>query len=303
MRSRLARLAREPLVHFLLIGATLFLLWRLAGEAPPSSEGQIEVGEAEVESLIDSWSSVWQRPPSAAELRELVDEYVREEILFREAVALGLHRADPIIRRRLVQKMELLAEDVASIPDPSEADLTAFLERDPRRFEREARLSFAHVYLDPERRGGAVADAAADLLERLRSDPETSVASLGDPLALPRQVGLMRLSEIRRLFGGRFVDALTSLPVGVWSGPVESDLGVHLVRVGAREEARLPPFEEIRRAVESEWLADRQRRARDLRYEELRRGYDVEVVDLEALLARRGREGATSGEAGGGSGR
>lgn len=278
------RILREPLLHFLLLGAALFVVWKATGRSPEVGTARVEVSGAEVEALVESWRSVWQRPPTAAELDELVQEHVREEILYREALELGLHRGDPIIRRRLRQKMELIAEDAGGAGEPTAEELEAFFAEHPELFAREARLSFRHVYVDRERRGASAREDATALLERLRSDPSADLSELGDPLPLPAQVGLMRASEIRRLFGERFTGALEGLPTGRWSGPVESDLGLHLVGVDERIEMSVPPFDAVRGDVEREWLAARQRQARERYYERLRDGYEVVVPDLEPFL-------------------
>lgn len=300
MPSPLRRILREPLLHFLLLGAALFFVWRLAGPSPESGVERIVVAEAEVEALIESWKGVWQRPPTAAELEEVLEQHVREEILYREALELGLHRGDPIIRRRLRQKMELIAENVGGLGEPSEEELEAFFEEHPDLFTREARLSFRQVYLSRERRGAAIVEEARLLLERLRQRPEANVSELGDPLPLPAQVGLMRSSEIRRLFGEKFVTALEGLPSGRWSGPVESGLGIHLVRVDRRVDSALPEFEAVRGEVEREWLAARQRQARESYYQRLRAGYEVSLPDLESFLesASVDEHGATADGAG-----
>lgn len=287
------RILGEPLLHFLLLGGALFLIWKTTGRSPEVGAERIEVNAAEVEALIDGWASVWQRPPTAAELEELLEEHVREEILYREALELGLHRGDPIIRRRLRQKMELIAEDAGAAGEPTEEELEAFFAEHPDLFAREARLSFRHVFVDRERRGAAAPEEATALLQRLRSDPATNLSELGDPLPLPAQVGLMRVSEIRRLFGKRFTSALEELPTERWSGPVESDLGLHLVRLDERIEMSVPPFDTVRGDVEREWLAARQRRARERYYERLRDGYEVVLPDLEPFVDSRSGAGGT----------
>jgi parvulin-like peptidyl-prolyl isomerase len=198
---------------------------------------------------------------------------VTEEVLYREALALGLDRDDLVVRRRMRQKMEFLNDGLAE-RGPSEEELRAFLEENPERFLFPSRVSFRQVFIRPEE-DDAVEKHAARLLARLRTgaDPET----LGDPTLLPRSLRSATPREVAETFGARFAEALADTPEGVWSGPVESSFGAHLVRVSAREPGRLPALEEARGAVEREWAAERRAEARERFYDAVRGSYDVEV--------------------------
>jgi hypothetical protein len=267
------RLLREPLVHFLLGGALLFVLYGRIAEPQAERPDRIVVREEQVAMLAQSFERTWMRPPTEMELRGLVDDHVTEEVLYREALALGLDRDDLVVRRRMRQKMEFLNDDLAEL-EPTEEEMRAYLEANPERFRVPSRVSFAQLFLGPEV-GAAAADRAGGLLARLRAgeDPE----GLGAPSLLPRELDAASPSEVAGVFGARFAEALGELPEGAWSGPVASEFGAHLVLVSTREAGRLPPLEEVRGAVAREWAAARGQEARQRFHDALRARYEIEV--------------------------
>jgi hypothetical protein len=224
----------EPLLHFLLLGFAIFGAYRLLGpdEQPPSS---IVVTAGIINGQIESFSRTWLRPPTPQEVEELIREYVREEVYYREGMALGLDRDDTVIRRRLKQKLEFVAEAQGIASEPTDDDLRAYLEQRRDAYRTDARLSFVHVFLNVERRGDVVAQDAARLLAGLRSSDEAiDPAALGDPTMLERQFEDVPLRDVAAQFGDGFADRVAQLPAGQWQGPIESAYGVHLVLVGAR---------------------------------------------------------------------
>jgi hypothetical protein len=274
------RALREPLLHFAVLGAGLFALFALVGGDDPASR-RVVVGRGSLESLSATFERTWQRPPTRAELEGLVADHVRETILAREAKALGLDEDDVIVRRRLRQKMELLAASFAESGEPSEAELEAWLREHADRWRVEPRVSFQHVYLSRERRGAATQADAARLLGELaagRADPATA----GDPLLLPAALVDAPLSDVARQFGGDFAARVGALELGAWNGPVESGYGVHLVRVDAREDGRLPALAEVRDAVLRDWQAAQAEAAREAHYRALRERYTVVIEGLDA---------------------
>ncbi len=281
-RSRLRAVAREPLVHFLLIGAALFALYRFTGGATADPGGRIVISSGEVDRLALAFTRLWMRPPAAEELRGLIDKEIREEVYSREAAAMGLDRNDEIIRRRLQQKLEFLSEDVGARQTPSEADLQAYLARHSDRFRTDASLSFRQVYVGGQRTAEAARAEAGRLLARLRSaGPRADIERLGDQLSLPSDYQAAAAADVARDFGSAFATALLSLPAGSWEGPVASGYGLHLVLLTRREPGRLPPLSEIREAVSNEWQAERRREANEKFYDALRAKYTV-TVDLSA---------------------
>jgi hypothetical protein len=262
------RFLREPLVHFLAIGAALFLFFAWKGGAGASS-GRIVVTRARLESLAAGFARTWQRPPTAAELKGLVDGYVREEIAVREAMATGLDRDDTIIRRRLKQKVDFLAEDRIDAAPPSEAELSAWLAAHPDLYRAEERVAFRQVCLTPEKRGGpAGAEAEAKRLAAALEKKGPGADAAGDSLLLPPDMPLAPKGEIARVFGSEFADAVVKLEPGHWTAPVLSGFGAHAVLVLERAAARAPALADVRTAVERDFTANRR------------------VKELEALYAR-----------------
>jgi hypothetical protein len=257
---------REPLFHFLLLGAALFGVWFWRRDAAGSDAGRIVVTRARIEQLATGFARTWQRPPTQQELTGLVQDFVREEVCVREAQKMGLDRDDTIIRRRLRQKFEFLTEDALEAAAPTDADLTAWMKAQPDSFCVEPRVAFRQVMFDPARRGASVEADARKALARLNSGgPAVDFAALGDSRMLPSVVELSRQSEVERIFGEKFAVRVPSLAPGAWAGPIESAYGLHLVKVTERVEGRTPALAEVREAVAREWeTAQRKERSEAL---------------------------------------
>jgi PPIC-type PPIASE domain len=255
VRSKLAAFCREPLIHFLAIGAGFFLLWYFLGGRVAPQPQRIVITPGQVERLAQHWTKTHLRPPSAEELAGLVEQEIDEEILSREAVAMGLDRDDPVIRRRLAVKMEFVTDDIAAVATPTDEELQTFLSQHPDKFDLEALTSFAQVYINRSQRGAEAATEADRLLALLNDKAGPDWQSLGDPLPLSNEYKTASAADVARDFGREFPKNLAGLPVGRWSGPVESGYGLHLVLVRNRIARRTPPLDEVRDAVLSEWRA------------------------------------------------
>ncbi len=277
--NRIKTWLREPLIHFLTIGALIFLafyLWR--GGGPGTN--RIVITPGQIDSMAARFTRTWQRPPTGQELKGLIDDYVRGEIAAREARALGLDRDDAIIQRRLRQKLEFLAEDAFNAQPPTDAELQAWLALHPDPFRIEPGMAFRQVYLNPDRRGESIAGDAEKLLRHLSAaGPAVDIGRLGDSLMLPQEVSLSPRSDVSRLFGRRFADAIISLEKGRWSGPIRSAYGLHLVYVRERTAGRMPDLAEIRPLVEREFLAERRKRELEAMYERLLERYHVTMQE------------------------
>ena len=270
------RLLREPLLHFLVGGVLLFVFYGIVADDPAYAPDRIVVDEARVANLAATFQRTWLRSPTRDELDGLVREFVDEEILYREGLALGLDRDDLVIRRRLRQKVEFLYTDLAGKAEPSEAELAGFLASNRERFEEPARLSFRHVYLSPDAGSIAARRRATELLEKLRA--EGSEASVeGDRTLLPETMLKASESDVASVFGAGFAGDVLALTGDDWTGPVASSYGLHLVRVDERVPARLPELGEIRREVEREYEAIRRAEANQRFLQKLREGYEVEI--------------------------
>ena len=280
---------REPLVHFVVLGVALFALAALVRERPLDEAGSIVVTEGQIAHLATGFARTWQRPPTATELDGLIDDYVREEISYREAVAMGLDRDDTIVRRRMRQKLEFITEDVAA-QAPSDAELEAHLDAHPDSFRIEPRLSFRQLYVSPDRRGEKAEKDALVLLARLAgSGPDVAVD--GDPLMVTEAFDLSPTSELAGHFGEAFATRLVEIEPGRWTGPVRSGYGWHLVFVRERVDGRVPELAEVRDAVEREWLAARRKEVVETTYRKMRERYTVVIErpsdDGDAVAAVR----------------
>ncbi len=271
-----AKALREPLVHFLLIGVAVFALYSAFGEEPAPQRERIVVSEGRVQQLAEIFTRTWQRPPSAEELRGLVDGYVKEEVYYREAVKQGLDRDDTVIRRRMQQKMEFLIEPAEADLQANEAELEAFLAANMERFRVPPRLAFQQVFINPEKPEQPAALRAAATLKDLRKvQGEPDARQHGDPTLLPYETPLSPLPLIARNFGPTFAESLAALPQAQWSGPVASPYGLHIVRITTRQDGYDPSLEDVRAAVEQEWRRQEREAFAQQEYQRLRDGYDV----------------------------
>lgn len=279
---------KDPLLVFVLLGALLVFAWSaLSGVLAGDESKRITMDSEEIGLLAANWERQWQRPPTEQELRGLVDARVREEILYRTAQSMGLDRNDVVVRRRMVQKMELLSQDLATITDPPEAELRAYFEENRESYRVPPRISFRHVYFNLDRRGyeQAEADARALLTELRETDPERiDVASLGDRFMLASEYRLRTPEEIAREFGSAFAEAMAELAPG-WHGPIGSGYGTHLVEITERVESRLPEFEQVRDRVSTDYARVRRDRANQLLLEGLSAEYEV-TIDSAAIRGR-----------------
>jgi hypothetical protein len=264
------RLLKEPLLHFLLLGALLFA-WnagRDRGARERSASRQVRISEGDVRWLKETWARQWQREPNEPELRGLVTDYLREELLAREAREMGLDENDTVVRRRLAQKLEFLVQDTAHLDDPDDEQLRSFFEDRRAQFQIPARLSLTQLHFKSEA-------AARHGLEQLTT---RGADELGERSLLERDHVRADERALASQFGSEFAAAVFALEPGSWQGPVASAYGFHLVRVREREAARPRPLDEVREQVIEEWQREQQTRANEQLFAGLLRKYDV-VVD------------------------
>ena len=291
---------REPLLHFLLIGIGLFFLFNLLRGGETGAPRDIVVTEARVEALAQSFATTWMRPPTAQEIRGLVDDYIAEEIYYREAIAMGLDQDDIVIRRRLRQKMEFISEDAITAAEPTDSELQAYLAKHPEKFVSPASLTFRQVYFSTEKRGDRARPLAEQLLTELQAgrgpaDP----AAAGDPTLLPPDMQSASPQTIANTFGSDFAVQVEEAPVGQWSGPLQSGFGLHLVHVDERVAGALPAFDQVRPIVLREYQSEQRTLSNKKFLDSLRAKYDIRIEGPAARLFEP--TGAATGAQGGGT--
>lgn len=280
----LKRVLREPLLHFALLGAMIFGLNLWLNVPTAQTRPRIEITAAEIEHLRTLWQRTWQRPPTPEELRGLIDTRVREEILYREALAMGLDKEDTVVRRRLVQKLEFLSEDVATMVEPNEENLERYFLDHAEHYREPVRLSFAHVYFSADRHGqqtGALAKRALQLLTANGGAPAEGGRGLGDHLfAIEYDYVDQGVPEVARTFGKDFADEIAQLPTSRWQGPVLSGFGLHLVYINDRVHGRMPALSDVRDAVLRDYEQARREEASQGFYARLKQRYEIIVGQM-----------------------
>jgi hypothetical protein len=280
----LQKILHEPLLHFLFLGAVLFLFFYWRGGGSGVTSNHIVVSRAQIEQLAVGFARTWQKPPTEAELKGLINEYVKEEMARREAVALGLDRDDVIIRRRLRQKLEFVAEDTSAATPLTDSELNAWMANHPDAFRSDPQVAFRQVYVSPQRHGASLKPNAVRLLAHLKAaGPNASIDHLGDPTMLPANQPLAPLFDTARTFGDDFAKALTSAAPGQWFGPVESPYGLHLVLVSKIVPASQQALSEVRPQVEREVLLDRKKKELQALYDRLLEKYTVKIEPLSSV--------------------
>ncbi len=269
---------QEPLLHFFLIGGVIFLLYGLQDRKPEDIPTRIIISEADIDRMTMLWERKWQRLPTPLELEGLIEQQVREEVLYREALNMGLDRNDTVVRRRLAQKVEFLSQDLASLAEPSESDLAEYLDAHPEKFKTPDYISFVQIYLNTDKRGATAQEDASRLLARLtQENTEVNISASGDSFMFGQAHENLTEHGTARLFGKDFAEKLFGLKGKGWHGPIESGYGLHLVRMDERTEGNLPKLEEITDRVRDEWLSDQRRIMNEKFYNELRKRYQITV--------------------------
>ena len=275
-------------MHFLLIGLALFAIDGALQPGPGQggSLNRIELTEDDLRQMTVAWLAQGRPPPTPEQMKSLVASKVREEILYREALALGLDKDDTIVKRRMAQKMEFLAEDVSDLREPTTAELQAWFEKNAARFALPARATFRHLYFSPDRRGERAHDDAARALQQLagKSADGLGAAALADPFMFQDYYGDRSFEQLATQFGPKFAQALFQLTPSSWQGPIESGYGWHLVWVDSLTPSRVPAFEEVESDVKAEWVAEQRAEFKRKAFEAMKTRYEIVLPD--ALVAK-----------------
>ena len=283
MSVSLRRWLREPLLQFLVAGLLLFAGYRILHPEffRQTGANRIEVTAGDLRQLEDVWTAQWHRPPTQSELNGLVERRVHDEVLYREALALGLDQGDTIVKRRLAQKMEFLADDVSALRDPTTDELRAWYGRNSDRFAEPGRLSFRHAYFSTDRRGERARQDATLALSKLANKPvdPPTVAAIGDPFMFQDFYGDRSPEQIASVFGSEFAASVDKLPPGSWQGPIQSGLGWHLVFVTSVTPGRVPSYEKIEADIKGGWIDEQRAEARRRAFEAMKAHYEIRLPE------------------------
>ncbi len=281
------RWLREPLLHFLVLGAALFVVYGHLPASGAESPRQISLTVDDLRQLMVSFEAQWGRAPTQQEFSHLAEEKIQEEVLYREALALGLDKDDTIVKRRMAQKMQFLAEDVVTAHEPSIDELKTWYAQNSQKFELPSRIAFRHLYLSPDQRGQRAHDDAVKALAKLTGQPEDSklASSLADPFMSQDYYRDRTSEEMAKEFGPQFALAIFKLKPGSWQGPIESGYGWHLVFVDGVIPGRIPAFEEVESDVKTAWLGEQKEEAWRKAYQAMRAKYTVSLPNFQDQAA------------------
>ena len=274
------RIWKAPLIHFFVLGLVVFGLHSVFEPKPEIADDPflVEVTSADIEWFRTMWRKRMGREPTVEELRDQVNQLIREQVLSREAVSMGLDEDDIVVRRRLAQKVDFLFKDLSDFTEPSDDELKAYFQENRSTYEIPGRVTFTHIYFNTDKRGeDKAAHEIRQLVERLNSNEDipSDPSILGDPFLLGSSYSNKTLSNIRGQFGLRFAEVVGEQKPYTWQGPIPSGYGLHAVYVQERADAKLPNFGDMRKQLKADWMAERQREIARKAYEKLRKRYQV----------------------------
>jgi hypothetical protein len=282
------KLIKEPLLHFMVIGALIFVVFAVVNKEEVSVDGRkIVVSAGDIERLASNWSKKWHRQPTESELKGLVDSYIKEEVYYREALALGLDQDDTILRRRLMQKMEFLSNDLAELGNPDEAALNDYFLANSDKYELPARISFTHIYFNLDKQGNRIFDTAGKVLADIQaaSPPISHAPDRGDSFMLQYDFTLETPFEVSRLFGQQFTEELFQTAPDSWQGPIASGYGLHLVRINEKVDARMTELASVIDNVRTDYMFEHRQKTNKAIYERFKEQYEI-VVEMPDQLGR-----------------
>lgn len=269
---------KEPLLHFLMIGAAIFVVFSVANkEKTTDSVNKIVVSSTEIKRLSGSWSKRRNRPPTEFELQRLIDSHIKEEVYYREALSLGLDQNDTIIRRRLMQKMEFLSNDLAELTQPDEAELNKYFAANQEKYKFPALISFTHIYFSMDKRE---AKALADSKRVLAELDAPRAPELGDGFMMEYDFVRNTPSEVTRIFGPGFTKQLFTSETNTWQGPIASGYGFHLVRISEKIDARVPELASVIEKVRTDFMFEQRQKTNKEIYDKFKERYEIVIEDI-----------------------
>ncbi|MBV9732134.1 MAG: peptidyl-prolyl cis-trans isomerase [Verrucomicrobia bacterium] len=285
---RLRRCLQEPLLHFLLIGAALFVVYGVFNHSPDNRrDRRIVLTENDLSQMTIATLAQGRSAPTIEQMQNLLEAKIREEVLYREALAMGLDKDDVIVKRRMLQKMDFLAEDLSDLREPDREELEAWFNKNAQRFTYPPRVTFRHLYFSFDRHGLKTEEVAAVALRQVTGQPADSskAAALADPFMFRDYYADRSPDQVASEFGKKFEQSVFELKPGSWQGPVESGFGWHLVFVESLTPSRTPGFAEIEPAVKSEWIKDERSEFKRKAYEVMKARYEIVLPTEQAIEA------------------
>ena len=285
MSNRVTRLFTEPLIQFLIIGACIYGAYAFFGTPEEDfRDTRVHVDSARINGFISEWESRWNRPPTREEIDGLIQSYIKEDVLYRQAVAMGLNEDDPITRRRMAQKLEFLTSDLAMMVQPAEGELEKYFNENSEAYRAPDRMTFSQVFFDPDSRGNKTLEDAEKALAELKAAgaPTEEPMQVGDGLMLQRDFVSATPMEAARQMGSGFVEAVVQLEPGSWHGPVLSGYGVHLVYLYSYEKSPPPVFEDVQAAVLENWQQEQREKFNADFLENLKTRYEIVIDEIPA---------------------
>ena len=275
----LQKILKEPLLHFLIISIGFFVFYSSNNKTSDKSiiaKSEIVISQSQVRNIKNQFERVWKRQPTEQETKGMLKGYIKEEILYREALSLGLDRDDTIIRKRMAQKIDFLFSDIASIAEPTEEQLEKHYHDSQSKYTRDVQLTFSHIYLNPTKHDNTLKTDAEKIIATLKNK-KADPADLGDPIMLEPIFNKIETSQINNLFAENFATDISTLETGKWQGPIKSGYGYHLVKIDQRIESQPTPFEEIRTIVKRDWKAIKQKESNDATYALMKQRYKITI--------------------------
>lgn len=275
------KLLKEPLTQFLLIGILLFISYQSFNNYLNRDENVIYVKNGEISQLEQAWEMRWNRPPTPEEKEGIVKQYIREKVLYRTAIEMGLDRDDMVIQRRMVQKVEFLGADLIKPPQPSEADLLTWYDKHKDKYLLPEILTMTQIFFDPDKREQETLEDAEKVLKKLSTMPvfPDDITIYGDAFMLQNYYPNKTELEIKKLFGSGFTESVFQLESGKWYGPVLSGYGTHLVYVHDHLVNDVPDFSAVRENVKKDWMAQKKKDLEDRYIDGLLARYEIVLVE------------------------
>ena len=278
---------KEPLVHFLLIGLGIFLVYGWVS-AEESYDNKIIIDDSHLAHLVSIFELQWNRPPTEEELQNILEKYLQQEIFYREALKMNLDHNDEVVKRRLAQKMEFLSDDLSALVDPpTDEKLQTYYQQNKDKYQVPYQYSFKQVVFTKDRHKDPQA-AALEALDQYGSGQVDAMHDHGDRLSIRYQFDNFYEPQVEKELGGNLAVLLRDLPLYQWSGPVESGYGVHLIYLTEKQAPRFPEFQDIKDELARDYSYQAEQENQQAIYQGLKKNYEIEITaDLDQQILER----------------